>query len=235
MSHRLPPSGVRRGWVWPDPSGSGRAASSSERAALRRRSSEQRSLATRLFGASVACDGALRGRVAFADGLFGVRRRDQWALRSPAVINPPKSLPRRPSGRQGDKRARAILRDRSRCMDAVAASSSPRACGSRLRAPACLRIGTAAPRKGRGHLGSSSEHPVRFVIGTRDGSPSGGPVAGPTGFGGCLRTVRLLPTGPIESVFGQVRMDSGRPDAFGREVGHCRSCCFGSEAALGRF
>jgi len=95
---------------------------------------------------------------------------------------PAQPLPRRPSGRQGDKRARAILRDRSRCMDAVVASSSPRACGSRLRAPARLRMGTAAPRKRRGHLGSSSEHPVRFVIGTRDGSPSGGPAASPTGF-----------------------------------------------------
>jgi hypothetical protein len=151
-----------------------------------------------------------------ADGLFGVRRHDR-RLFGVGGHRPAQPLPRRPSGRQGDKRARAILRDRSRCIGRSGGLQAlPGLVAQDCGRPPFLGRAPAAPRKRFGQLGSSSEHPVRFVIGTRDGLPSGEPDARPrisaAVFGRCGR----VPSGPIESVFGQVRMGPAAPRPSGR-------------------
>lgn len=106
----------------------------------------------------------------FSAGLFGVRRFDPWALRGLGRFSYP-PLRRWPSGQQCDKRARAVPRDRSGCMDAVAVSSSPRACGSKLRAPSSLFGGAPAALRS-GHWGALRSTPhglswgqARFAFG----------------------------------------------------------------------
>lgn len=204
-------------------------------------SSEPRCVAQRSSELRAAAE--FFGTTPFSAGLFGVRRFDPWPLRSPGRLSYP-PLRRWPSGQQCDKRARAVLRDRSGLMDAVAVSSSPRACDSKLRTPSLL-FGGAPVALRSGHWGVLRNTPHGLSLGQasvrlradQQSRLRVGLQQVPRSLGDRLRVVRLvLHKGPAESAFGQVRVVHGGPQSL-RAAGSATSTsdCFGNRTAFGQF